>query len=148
MADLIKPQQVQIDDIDGETRTYLISRVPATVGRKVLSQYLTANLPKVGSYDVSEGIMLELLSYTAVTMEDGGELRLKTKALIDNHVPDWETLVRLEKEMMAYNTGFFQNGRASAFFSGFLSKLQQLITATWTTSLAQSSQAGKPPSTN
>lgn len=39
-------------------------------------------------------------------VSDGEEIPLKTQTLIDNHVPDGESLIRLELEMLKYNTSF------------------------------------------
>ena len=49
--------------------------------------------------------MLKMMAYVCVPVS-GEEIPLKTQALIDNHVPDGESLIRLELEMLKYNTSF------------------------------------------
>lgn len=121
MSELIKPEEVVIADRDGVEKTYIISRLPAIVGREVLARYPIANIPKLGDYAVGEEIMLKLMGYVAVPMDGGDALRLKTRALIDNHIPDGESLVKLELKMLEYNTSFFGQGRASSFLGSLIS---------------------------
>lgn len=142
--DLIKPQTVTVTDADGAGHEFVISRLPATVGREVLAKYPTSSLPKVGNYEVSAQAMQLMMKYVGKQQDDGTIMRFMTPALIDNHVPDGEALIRLEIEMLKYNTSFF--GHAGSFdFRGFLqAKLAQyvpLIMKTLTDLSQQSSQA-------
>ncbi len=146
MADLIKEKQVSITDRDGVEHAYIISRLPATVGREVMAKYPVSNMPRVGDYEVSEAIMVKLMSYVAAVASTGGQIRLQTKALIDNHVPDAQALARLEAGMIEYNFDFFDKGKASAFLKKFAPMLKQLITSTLMDLSAASSRAGKQPS--
>ncbi len=85
---------------------FIISRLPATIGREILAKYPLSNAPKIGDYEVSKEAMLKMMAYVAVEKE-GQEIYLKkTSTLIDNHVPDGEALIRLELEMLKYNTSF------------------------------------------
>ena len=102
---MIEPKEIEIRD-----KKYIISKLPATVGREILFKYPTSNIPKIGDYNVSQEIMLKLLSYTAVVLPDGTQLELKTQTLVDNHVPNAEMLILLEKEMFLYNFSFFSDG--------------------------------------
>ena len=56
--------------------------------------------------------MLKLMCFVAVPIEGTTPIRLMTRELVDNHAGDWETLVKIEKEMMEYNCSFFKEGRA------------------------------------
>lgn len=105
---------IKAKEIEVRGRKYTISKLPATVGREVLFKYSTSNLPKVGDYKDSDYIMQKLMSYVAVNVE-GREIQLTTEDLINNHIPDAETLILLEKEMMKYNYDFFTDGKASSF---------------------------------
>jgi hypothetical protein len=67
-----------------------------------------------------------LMSHVAVEL-DTGVLPLSTQALIDNHVPDGEALLRLEFAMLEYNTSFFGKGGPSGFFDGLIRKHLPLI---------------------
>lgn len=139
MADLIKPKEVQIKDVDGVEKTFIISRLPATVGREILAKYPVANIPKLGEYQASAEAMQLMMAHVAVPMNDGTPLRLSTKALVDNHVTDGEQLLRLEFAMLEYNTSFFGQGGPSGFFEGLIKKYLPLIIKTLTDSLQQSS---------
>jgi hypothetical protein len=145
---MIKPKQISLQTMDGDTREYTISRIPAVQAREIVSQYPVSAVPKIGDYKVNEAMMLKILSYVTVTTDAGTELALTNKTLIDNHVPDWETLARIEMAMVEYNTSFFSNGKSSSFFENIGQKAQVLITKTLTDLLAQSSQGKEPPSTN
>jgi hypothetical protein len=139
MDDLIKPITVSITTMEGEARSYIISRLPALQAREIVAQYVPSALPKIGDYTINESMMLKLISYTAVEIAGGQTLRLTTKELINNHVPDWETLAKLEIEMMNYNTSFFKDGKISGFFEGIAQRATGLVTKTLMDLLQQSS---------
>lgn len=145
-APLLKPKEVTLSDMDGNAHVFIISRVPAIPARELVSQYPLTAAPKIGDYPRNEALMLKLLSYVAVPRPEGEPLRLTTAALVDNHVPDWELLARLEMAMMEYNVSFFGNGRASNFLDGIAQQAQQWITQTLIPSLQASLPKGKPPS--
>jgi hypothetical protein len=145
MGILLKPKEVELTDQDGVTRTYIVSRLPAVQGREIVTQYPLSAMPKVGDYAVNEGMMLKLMSYVAVRKDDGTDLQLTTRALIDNHVGDWETLAKLEVAMMEYNVSFFRDGRALNFFEAIARKAQPWISRMLTDLSAQSSRKEKPP---
>lgn len=138
MADLIKPKEVSIKDVDGHLHTFIISRLPAIDSREILAKYPVSNIPKLGEYNASVEAMRLLMSYVAVP-QDTGPLRLTTKALIDNHVPDGEALLRLEFAMLEYNTSFFGKGGPSGFLEGLVKKHLPLIIQTLMDSLPPSS---------
>lgn len=110
---LIKPKEVAVKDADGVEKTFIISRLPAITRREILAKYPLSNAPKIGDYEVSKDAMLKMMAYVCVPVS-GEELPLKTQALIDNHVPDGESLIRLELEMLKYNTSF--SAKAGARF--------------------------------
>ena len=94
--------------------------------------------------------MLKMMAYVAVEKE-GQEIYLKTSTLIDNHVPDGEALIRLELEMLKYNTSFFGNGGSQNFLQYLLGKLSgslPSIIKTLMASLPSSSQPASPLSQN
>jgi len=88
------------------------------------------------------------MSFVAVPRENGEPLQLSTRALVDNHCGDWETLARVEIAMMEYNVSFFGNGKGSTLLEAITRKAQQFITKTLTDLSAQSSPKGKPRSTS
>lgn len=148
MADLIKPQNITIKDRDGGEHPFVISRLPATVGREILAKYPVANVPKLGDYGTSTEAMLLMMRYVGIERDDGSVLRLTTQALIDNHVPDGEALIRLELEMLKYNTSFFGLAGNSDFVGSLLQKYLPLVIKTVTDSLPPSLLNTSPPSQN
>lgn len=141
--DLLEPKEVEIDGCQ-----FVIGKFPATVGREIITKYPLSNLPKIGDYGVSEEIMLKLMNYIERVLPTGDKVRLSTKALVDNHVPSWETLVKLEAASLEHNCSFFQNGKTSSFFTKLGVLAQQKVTEILTNLLEQSSRAEKPRSMN
>ncbi|SFN98188.1 hypothetical protein [Xenorhabdus japonica] len=147
---LIKPKTITITDADREAHTFIISRLPATVGREILAKYPLSNAPKIGDYAISHEAMLKMMRYVAVE-RDGEEMLLKTQTLIDNHVPDGEALIRLELEMLRYNTSFFGADGSLGFLQFLLDKISgslPSIIKTLMGSLPSSSAPATPPSPN
>ncbi len=147
---LIKPKEITVIDSDRQQHTFIISRLPATIGREILAKYPLSNAPKIGDYEVSKEAMLKMMAYVAVEKE-GQEIYLKTSTLIDNHVPDGEALIRLELEMLKYNTSFFGNGGSQNFLQYLLGKLSDSLPSiikTLMASLPSSSQPASPLSQN
>lgn len=140
---LLHPKEVEIPTLDGEIRTYIISRLPAIPGREVAVQYFPAALPKVGDYTLNEAMMRKLLAYVGVPREGADPLMLTTDALINNHVPDWQALARLELAMMDHNSNFFRDGRASIFLTGLKGKAESKITGILTVLLEKLSRVAE-----
>ncbi|WP_179038232.1 hypothetical protein [Limnobaculum xujianqingii] len=147
--DLIKPKAITVTDADKNEYPFIISRLPATVGREILAKYPLSNAPKIGDYDVSHEAMLKMMRYVAVDIE-GNEIALKTQTLIDNHVPDGEALIRLEIEMLKYNTSFFGKDGSPGFLryllqkvSGSLPSIIKTLMDSLPSSLPQNSPASK-----
>ena len=128
--------------IEVQGKEYVISKLPATVAREILFLYPSSNIPKIGDYATSERIMLLLMSYVGVRVGDS-IIPLKTKELVNNHVPDAETLILIEKEMFKYNYSFFQNGNASTFLTILEKRATTKGIEILTTLLERLSQAGK-----
>ena len=135
---LIKPQEI---DINGQK--FNISKLPATVGRELVAKYPTSMIPKIGNYEVSEAAMLLMISHVEKIRDDGTAIRLTNKALVDNHIDDWEVLVQLERAMIEYNCSFFQNGKGIDFIKTQGVLAEQKITKMLTSLLAQLSPVVK-----
>jgi hypothetical protein len=143
---MIEPFDVDIDLPDGKgKRHYTIHKFDAIAGREIVSQYPMSGIPKLGDYATNEGLMLKIMTYVTVATGDT-TVGLTTPALVNNHVPGWETLAKLEWEVMQYNCSFFRNGTASTFFEDSMEKLPALILSTLTDLLEQSSAKSSPPS--
>lgn len=119
MAELIKPKEITITDMDGGEHNFVISRLPYPVAREVAAVYPVANMPKVGDYKASEAVMLKLMKHVAKQPEDSDMIRLSNMDLIANHIPDATVGLKLEAQMLAYNFDFFGQGGLSAFLKRF-----------------------------
>lgn len=119
---LIKPLDITIKDLDGIERNYRISRFPTVAGLEIIARVpsnvatLSKQLPHLRE------LVLQMCKYVAVDVptDDGGthEIILSTQALIDNHVPDSQSLLRILFELMRHNTPFF--GRADQSILDYL----------------------------
>lgn len=145
---MIEPKEITITTMAGADKTYILSKFPAIAGREIVAKYPLSSMPKLGDYAVSEETMLKLMRYVSVPLDSGQTLALTTSALVNNHVPEWETLAKLEVAMLEYNTSFFSVGKISTALGAFEARLPALITQILTGLSAQSSQAAKPRSTN
>ena len=143
---MIQPKEITVKTGEGEKREYIISKFPAIAGREIIAKYPVSAMPKLGDYDVNEATMLKLMGYVAVKIDGGDPVMLSTKSLVDNHVPDWEALARIEIEIMGYNCSFFRDGKISNFFDIIKANAKQLISSTLTDSLAPLFQRNKQPS--
>lgn len=118
---------------DGTVKTYVLSRFPSTVGREIATQYPVTAAPKIGDYKSNHELMLKLMQYVGVYRDDNQVLELRSAALIDNHVPDAETLMKLEWAMLEYNFAFFGSGKLSAILEAqgrkFMASIIEMLTA-------------------
>lgn len=144
---MLEPKELELTDSSGKTRVFFISKFPAIAGREIVTKYPLSNIPKIGEYQQSEDIMIKLMSFVEVQVGDHRHA-LSTKALIDSHVGDWETLAKVEWAMLEYNCSFFPGGLNSGFFGSFSKTAGEWISRTLIPLLAQSLQAAKPPSGN
>ncbi len=145
---MIQPKEITVETATGESRVFVLSKFPAVQGREIVAKYPLSAVPKLGDYAVNEETMLKLMAFVGVPRETGPALMLSTRALVDNHVPDWETLARLEMAMLEYNCSFFGNGKGSTFFEAIAQKAQAFLSQTLTDLSAQSSQKKPPRSTS
>lgn len=132
--------------VDG--KTFYLHHFPARMGRKITIMYVVGNIPKIGGYDLSESIMLDLMKYVTVKLEGGVEIALDLPDLVDNHVTNAEMLLELERAMMEYNFSFFAHGEISALVERVLKVAEDLIVRILTRSSGQSSPADGQPSGN
>jgi len=141
---LLQPKPQDIECQDGSKKAFILHKFPALAGREIVSQYPITAIPKIGDYKTNEEVCLKLMAYVGVEVESGVVLPLNSRALVDNHVPDFEALIRLEAAMLEYNCSFFGNGKGSAFFEIIVAKAQQLISKTLTDFAGQSLPPVKP----
>lgn len=145
---MLKPEEIQIEDMDGVEKTYTITRIPATYAREIVHQYPTSSLPKLGDYVVNEKMCFKMMTYVYAHTADGRKIALDSRDKIDNHVNDWEALARLELAMVQHNTSFLKRAANSNFFENLTAKLISLISQTLTTSSGPSKESDLQQSTN
>jgi len=134
---------------DGVTyKTYIFSKFPATSGREIICKYPLSSLPKVGDYESNKETMLKLMSFVQVQLDSGLKISLSTQSLVDNHVPSWETLMKIERSMLEYNCSFFRNGWVSNFLEDLAEKLPDWITKMLMPLLQKLSTMEQRPGTN
>lgn len=143
---LINPKEITID-FEGEKLRYNIGKFPATVGREIISKYPVENMPKIGDYKMSEETMLKLMCYVERVYDDRVQ-ELTSKTLVDNHVPSWEVLVKIEAFVIDYNCSFFELGKVLSSLKEWRALAEPKNIKTLMDSLVSLSQVGKQPSTN
>lgn len=139
---MIEHKEIQING-----KTFILDKFPAIPGREIISGYPLTAVPKFAEYKQNEQLMLKLMSYVSVR-EGEALILLSTAALVNKYTGDWETLMKLEKEMITYNCSFFQNGEAWSSLKSFALKLLELISKTSMGSSVLSSLNEKPQSTS
>lgn len=120
---LLEPKEVEIDG-----KKFVLSKFPAFDGREIILHYAKAHILNMNDVQKQEDIVIKLMNFVAIKLEDGRQVRLSTKALINNHLPGWETLAKIEAEMMTYNCSFFQNGEGWNFLKRLETFAQNKIT--------------------
>lgn len=144
---LLEPKEIEVQTDKGP-RTFVISKFPAIAGREIVCGYPTSALPKVGDYKTNEDLMLKVMAHVESVTPEGERIRLSSRALIDNHVPDFEALLRLEWAMMEYNCSFFRNGALSGLAERAIPALSRMISQTLTDLSERSSAKDSPASTS
>lgn len=139
---MIKPLEVAIKDQEDTEHRFIISKVPAIPMREIIAGYPLTSLPKLGDYKANEEIMLKLISYVEI-VKDGVNIKLSTRALIDNHCTDWEVLAKLEKEMLQYNCSFLKAGILSGLINSIKDKIPNIAQSILKQYLQQSSKKSK-----
>jgi len=143
---LINPKEIEIE-FEGEVFKFNIGKFPATVGREIISKYPVSNIPKIGDYAVSEETMLKLMSYVERVYDDRVQ-PLTSRTLIDNHIPSWEVLIKLEAFTIEYNCSFFKLGEVLNSLKEWKALAEPKNIKTLMDSLVSLSQAEKPRSTS
>lgn len=146
---MLEPKEITIKTQAGDEKTYIVHKIPAIPAREIVTKYPLSNIPKLAEYPQSEEVMLKLMAYVGVPVPGNDKpLMLTTRALIDNHVPDWEVLMKLEMAALAHNVSFFEKDAISGFFENMTPKVAAWISKTLTPLLAASLQTEKPRSKN
>lgn len=143
---LLNPVEYPVENPDGTTTVYILSDFSATEGRRIECQYPTSVL-KMDNYELNEELMYRIMKHVAV-IRDGRQIRLVTKALVDNHVTNSECLLKIEKAMMDKNFSFFRDGRIFSLFDCLVQQFTKNLIEILTQSLGLSLPKNTPPSMN
>ena len=114
-----------------EVKEYTIHKFSPIDGRGIVFGYPLSILSKEYSYAKNEEAMRKLFGYVSVTVDDV-EVRLLTDSLIEQHIPDWWSLVQLEYQVLKYNCSFLENMDIKEVVSGtvkeyMMSMIKELI---------------------
>jgi len=144
----LQPKIVDIPLPNGAgTKAFIIHKFDCMSGREIVTKYPVSNIPKLAEYKSSEETMLKLMAFVGVQAGERVQM-LENADLVKNHVPDWETLMRLEWAVLEYNCSFFGSGLSSDFFENLKAQALQKISPILTGFAAQLLEAVKQPSTN
>lgn len=110
---LLEPKQIEINGCK-----FIISKMPCTTAQEVLINLPQGFIPILSDFSRYKQYIYKMLSYCERVYTDGrGNIALVSEALIDNHVPNFDTLYKLEFECLNYNYDFFKDGRAWTFLN-------------------------------
>lgn len=141
---LLQPKEVEINGFK-----FIISKMPCTVAQKVLCQLPSGIIPLISSFSKSEEQLFKMLSYCERVYTDGrANVPLVSKTIIDNHVPNFDTLYKLEWEALQYNFDFFEQGKLLNFLNEGLSLAESKASEILTDLLDKLLQAGVQLSKN
>ena len=83
--------------------TFVLHKIPPFQGRAIMILYAPGEDGIVKAGASQEGL-LKMMNYVSVKTGEGkNEIALSTEALINNHLPDTQTLLKLEAEMLDFN---------------------------------------------
>ncbi len=145
---MLEPKEIEIETAHDGVKKYVLHKFDCIEGRRILTQYPLTGAPKIGDYGENEKLMTTVLAYVAIRLNDGTTQKLTTRLLITNHVPDTDTLLKLEYEMFKYNFSFFREGDVFEVLKVFLAQIKPAVTQTLMDSSESSSRADKRHSMN
>lgn len=140
---LLEPKTVEINGY-----RFIISKMPCTVAQEVIFKLPTGLVPLISNFSQAEEMAFKMLSYCERVYNDRPNVPLISKEIIDNHVPDFQTLMKLEQECLQYNYDFFEQGKVLSFLNKGLSLAESKASGILTDLLDKLLQAGAQHSTN
>lgn len=139
-SNLLEPKRIEVNGC-----VFIISKMPCTVAQEVICKLPAGFIPMLGNFSQSEEMAFKMLSYCERVYTDGRlSVRLMTKELIDNHVPDFDTLIKLERECFELNYDFFAQGKLLDFLNKGLCHVESKLSGILTDLLDKLLQAGVP----
>lgn len=150
MGELLDPKEIEVEGASGVKRKFIISKLPyLSGGRELCTQYISTAMPgKVGDYKLNEELAKKAFSFVEAFRSDGTTIRLVTSELVNNHVPDFLTGIKIEAALLEHNLGFSVAEKISGFLDIMSRSIESSLTKILTASKEQSLTAEKQPSTN
>lgn len=136
---LLAPKEVTINGC-----RFLISRMPCMTAQEVIVRIPAGILPLINQYTISEEMVVKMLSCCQRIYDDKPSVPLISKEIINNHVPDFDTLLQLENECLKYNYDFFNQGKVLTFLAKGLSRVESRLSVILTDLLDKLLQVEKP----
>ena len=122
---LEEPKEITLEDINGVERRYLVGKIPYLAGgRELAVDYFPS--AKRGNYKRNQELAALMFSHVCAFADDGSEIRLMTAALVNNHVPDIPTGLKIELAVAEHNLGFSIAGKIREFQQGWQRSTEQL----------------------
>ena len=150
----IKPKEITLKSQvlqDDRERTFRISRYPATEGVELFmmaAEVLGAMAKPSSSSNISaektKAFVIKICGYVESQMPSGDYIKLNSKLLIDAHIPDYEMLFKIVREVHDYNSFFFNSGRLLKTSLSLMDQAKLLISKTLT-QFSQPSSVKKSP---
>lgn len=128
-----QPKEIKVLDSDGNEKTFIIGKIPADEGLKVVSAFpeIMTTRSKDMTYEISKKLIM-LGCFIEVGEGDQKEtIQLDNVHAINNHL-DATSIVYVADQILSYNFGFFPQ-------AGMFQQLTDSIT-----SLASMSKVGAP----
>lgn len=135
---LLKPKEI---DVNGYK--FIISQMPCTVAQEVAFKLPPGLIPIMGNFTQAEDMYVKMLSFCERVYDDGKHIKLINKTVIDNHIPDFQTLLLLEREVIEYNYGFFNPEKLLDLLNGLLSHAESRVSKILTDLLDKLSHQGE-----
>ena len=111
---LNEPKEITLTDLNGKERRYLVGKIPYMAGGREISVDYISSAQK-GNYKRNQELAAMMFGHVCAFSDDGEEIPLKTAALIDNHVPDIPTGLKIEMAVAEHNMGFSVAGKIRDF---------------------------------
>lgn len=116
---LLKPKSIEIKGCK-----FIISQLPCTAAQEIAVRLPQGLIPILGNFTHAEEMYIKMLSYCERVYDDGRHVKLINKDIIDNNIPDFETLLKLEREVIEYNYGFFDIEKVLILLNDLLSRVE------------------------
>ncbi len=153
---LIDPKEITLkSNVRNVTKEFNIGYYPATEGIRLLGLFaesvdVAARNKKhetSGLFgDNLQKLAIEVCKYCDVKLSNGNWQRLDSKSMIDSHVPDYELLLSLVREVHDYNSNFFNTTKLLKKSLGFVDQIKMQATKMFQGLSVSSSQKTKPRS--